>query len=95
MLHWAAGAEGRGALLVGDIFQVAQDRKFVSFMYSYPNYVPERPSIIRRALKLVEPLPYEAIYGAWWGRNILSDAKEAVARSAERYLRQIEYKSPG
>jgi hypothetical protein len=40
VLHWAGGAEGRGALLAGDIIQVVPDRKHVSFMYSYPNYVP-------------------------------------------------------
>ena len=40
MLHWAGGARGRGALLAGDIIQVVPDRKHVSFMYSYPNYVP-------------------------------------------------------
>jgi hypothetical protein len=38
--HWAGGAEGRGALLAGDTIQVVPDRKHVSFMDSYPNYVP-------------------------------------------------------
>lgn len=38
VLHWADGANGRGALLTGDIIQVVPDRKNVSFMYSYPNY---------------------------------------------------------
>ena len=30
----------KGALLTGDIIQVVPDRKHVSFMYSYPNYIP-------------------------------------------------------
>jgi glyoxylase-like metal-dependent hydrolase (beta-lactamase superfamily II) len=89
VLHWAGGAAGRGALCSGDIFQVVMDRRWVSFMYSYPNLIPERPDIIRRALALVEPLPFEAIYGAWWGRNVSTDAKRALHRSAERYLRRI------
>jgi hypothetical protein len=37
----------------------------------------------------IEPLPSEEIYGAWWKANGLADAKAAVARSAERYLRWI------
>ena len=40
VLHWAGGAKSKGALLTGDIIQVVPDRKNVSFMYSYPNYIP-------------------------------------------------------
>ena len=36
LLHWPAGADGAGALLTGDIIQVVPDRRWVSFMYSYP-----------------------------------------------------------
>ena len=28
----------------------------------------------------VEPLAFDRIYGAWWGRNIASDAKAAFER---------------
>jgi glyoxylase-like metal-dependent hydrolase (beta-lactamase superfamily II) len=90
VLHWAEGAEGSGALLVGDIFQVASDRRYVSFMYSYPNYIPERVPVIRRALRAVEPYPFEQIYGAWWNRVVARDAKAALARSAERYFKQVQ-----
>ena len=47
VLHWDNGVHGRGALFVGDSPQVATDRRGVSFMYSYPNYVPLRPSAVR------------------------------------------------
>src|SRR5947209_13532059 len=40
LLHWAQAVEGRGALLTGDVIQVGADRRSVSFMYSYPNYIP-------------------------------------------------------
>jgi len=86
ILHWRDGEEGRGALLSGDIFTVVQDRRHVSFMYSYPNLIPERPRVIRRALRLLEPYPFERVYGAWWGRVVRSDGGEAVRRSADRYL---------
>ncbi len=81
----------RRALLSGDIVQVIPDRRWVSFMYSYPNLIPEHPDTIRRALRLVEPLPFDAIYGAWWGRVVASDAKSALSASAARYLRHIGY----
>jgi hypothetical protein len=87
VLHWAAGESGAGALLSGDIIQVVPDRRWVSFMFSYPNLIPERPATIRRALSLLEPYPFERVYGAWWRRNVAADGAAAVRRSAERYLR--------
>ena len=89
VLHWPAGADGRGALLSGDIIQVVQDRQFVSFMRSYPNLIPLGPAAIQRILETIEPFAFEQIYGAWWKANVLEDAKAAVKRSAERYLRWI------
>ena len=87
VLHWAGGENGKGALFSGDIMTVVSDRRWVSFMYSYPNLIPERPRTIRRAVELIEPLRFEAVYGAWWGRVVRADGAAAIRRSAERYLR--------
>jgi len=89
VLHWPAGANGRGALLTGDVIQVVQDRRHVSFMRSYPNLIPLGPAAIQRIVNAIDPFAFEQIYGAWWNANVLADAKGAVARSAERYLRWI------
>jgi hypothetical protein len=89
LLHWRAGAEGRGALLTGDIATVAMDRRSVSFMYSYPNYIPLNSQAVRRIADIVEPLAFDRIYGAWWGRNIATDAKAAFNASVRRYLSAI------
>lgn len=89
VLHWADGADGRGALFSGDIFAVVMDRRWVSFMYSFPNIIPEHPDTIARAVELVGQFDFEMIYGAWWGRVVSADAKAAVVRSAERYFRHI------
>jgi hypothetical protein len=86
LLHWPAGVDGKGALLTGDIIQVVQDRRYVSFMRSYPNLIPLGSAAIRRLLGAIEPFAFKQIYGAWWKANVLADAKAAVARSAERYL---------
>ena len=89
VLHWPAGADGRGALLTGDILQVAQDRRWVSFMYSFPNYIPLPATEIDRITAAVEPFEFDRIYGAWWDRNVKSDGRNAVRRSAERYKRAL------
>ena len=89
VLHWTAGCGGRGALLSGDILQVCADRKFVSFMYSYPNYIPLPAETVLRVVRAVEPFAFERIYGAWWDRVIERDAKAVVARSLTRYLKAI------
>jgi hypothetical protein len=92
VLHWAEPPGG--ALFSGDILQVVMDRSWVSFMYSYPNLIPERPSVIRRALRLLEPLEFDRVYGAWWGRIVTVGGGDAVRRSAERYLRFAEASRP-
>src|SRR5205809_5863378 len=92
VLHWpAASRDGgsKGALLTGDIITVVQDRRYVSFMRSYPNLIPLGASAIRRIVERIEPFPFEQVYGGWWQANVLADAKAAVVRSAERYLRWI------
>jgi hypothetical protein len=89
VLHWAGGSGGKGALLTGDIIQVVPDRKNVSFMYSYPNYIPLPASAIEWIVKAVEPFSIDRIYGAFWDMVIEADGKALVRRSAERYLKAI------
>ena len=86
VLHWPDGADGRSVILSGDILQVVQDRRWVSFMYSYPNLIPLPASTVRRIVEAVEPFEFDRIYGAWWGKVVRQDAKTSVKRSAERYV---------
>jgi len=90
VLHWAGGAEGRGVLLAGDILQVVQDRRFVSFMYSYPNYIPLPAATVRSMVERLEPYPFERIHGAWFDAVVRADGKAALRRSAERYIRALD-----
>jgi glyoxylase-like metal-dependent hydrolase (beta-lactamase superfamily II) len=90
VLHWPAGAEGRGVLLTGDIINVVQDRRYVSFMYSFPNLIPLPAAAVRRVVAAVEPYTYDRIYSAWWEKVTKEGGKEAVRRSAERYIAAIE-----
>jgi glyoxylase-like metal-dependent hydrolase (beta-lactamase superfamily II) len=83
---WRAGADGRGALLSGDIVQVVSDRDWVSFMYSYPNLIPLSAQEIQRIRAIVETLEFDRVYGAWWSTIVAEEAKAKVLRSADRYL---------
>lgn len=86
VLHWPGGEQGRGALFAGDIVAVNPDLKSVSFMYSYPNHIPERPALVRQAVATLRSYSFDAIYGAFWDRVIHRDAAGVVRRSADRYL---------
>jgi glyoxylase-like metal-dependent hydrolase (beta-lactamase superfamily II) len=89
VLHWSGAVQGKGALLSGDVIQVGRDRRTVSFMYSYPNYIPVNASTVRRIVNALEPYQFEQIFGAWFGQNIMKEAKQALRYSADRYIRAI------
>jgi glyoxylase-like metal-dependent hydrolase (beta-lactamase superfamily II) len=90
VLHWAGGCGGRGALLSGDIVQVVQDRRWVGFMYSYPNLIPLPAATVRRMVEKLEPYAFERVYGAWFGRVVAEGGKERVRESAERYVQALQ-----
>jgi glyoxylase-like metal-dependent hydrolase (beta-lactamase superfamily II) len=89
LLHWPAGGNGKGALLTSDILTVVQDRRYLSFMRSYPNLIPLGAAAIHRILETLKEFSFDQIYGGWWKANVPAHAKSAVARSAERYLRAV------
>ncbi|MGM4903425.1 MBL fold metallo-hydrolase [Tardiphaga sp. 866_E4_N2_1] len=86
IMHWAQGANGRGALLSGDILQVVADRKHLGFMRSYPNFIPHGAAAVQKISDRVKPLAYDAIYGAFWNAVIATNGKQAMARSVARHL---------
>ncbi len=90
VLHWRQGAAGQGALLSGDIVQVAADNKRVSFMWSYPNMLPLAAATVQRIGDTLEPWNFERIYGAFDGKTIPSGAKNAVRKSVARYIELLE-----
>ena len=89
VLHWDGGAAGSGVILSGDVLQVGHDRRTVSFMYSFPNYIPLNARAVRQVGAMVEPFEFEQVYGGWFGRNILAAGKDAVRYSVRRYLHAI------
>lgn len=90
VLHWAAGAEGAGILLSGDILQVTPGSDRVSFLWSYPNMVPLPANAVRHIETALEPWRFQRIYGAFPGRQVMRNGKAAVERSASRYINLVE-----
>jgi glyoxylase-like metal-dependent hydrolase (beta-lactamase superfamily II) len=86
ILQWEAGADGRGALLTGDTIQVVADNRCVSFMRSYPNMLPLPASEVTRIARIASAMQFDRIYGAFWDRDVESDARRRVLESAERYV---------
>jgi hypothetical protein len=90
VLHWAAGARGKGALLTGDTISVVADRRWVTFMRSYPNYIPLPKPAVQGIVEAVQPYPFERIYGGWWQNDVTEDGTGVVERSAQRYITWTE-----
>jgi glyoxylase-like metal-dependent hydrolase (beta-lactamase superfamily II) len=89
VLHWRDGVDGRGAVLSGDTLQVVMDRRYVSFMYSYPNLIPLSADTVERIAAKMRQYRYERVYGAFSGRTVRVEGAQAVERSAERYIRRL------
>ena len=89
VLHWADGANGKGVLMTGDSIMVVPDRRWVSFMYSFPNLVPLNARTVEAIVKSVRAYQFDRIYAGWWDRVLDRDAKAAIQRSAERYIAAI------
>ena len=87
VLHWKK--PGGNAILAGDVLQVVPTRRHVSFMYSYPNYIPLNAGTVKKIAAAIEPFDFDHIYGAWWETNIIGGAKEAMKVSVDRYLAAI------
>ena len=89
VLHWPAGAAGKGVLLSGDQPQVCWDLRWVSFMYSYPNYLPLGRNAVDDIVRRLDGYEFDRIHGAFPRRTVWRDAKDIVRQSAERFLKAI------
>lgn len=92
VLHQAAGSGGAGTLLAGDICAVVPDRRYVTFLWSYPNRVPLPADAVDRIGAVFATVPYRTLHAAFWNTQV-NDADAVVARSVERYLAAL--RTPG
>jgi hypothetical protein len=92
VLHWADGAGGKGVVCAGDILSVTTDRKWVSFMRSYPNFIPLSKREVEGIGKALAPFSFETIYGHYFDRVIEKNGKQVLEKSVVRYVEAIEGK---
>jgi len=83
--HWAAGADGKGALLSSDTIFANPDRSSVSFMRSYPNRLPLSGAVVDRIATHVGRFDFDRLYGNF-DNVIPADAAEIVRWSADRHI---------
>ena len=89
MLHWAQGAGGHGVLCSSDIATVATDRKYLTFMWSYPNFIPLSARQVEGIAASLAPFRFDTIYGHYFDRVIPTGAEGILKTSVARYLAAI------
>ncbi|MGI9379166.1 MAG: MBL fold metallo-hydrolase [Methyloligellaceae bacterium] len=89
VLHWSEGAQGAGVICSGDTLTVNMDHQSLSFMRSYPNFIPLNIQQIRFMESALQDFEFERIYGHYFDRVIGSDAKTVLNKSFERYISAI------
>jgi hypothetical protein len=89
VMHWTGGASGRGVVCSGDILAVATDRKWLSFMRSYPNFIPLSAKEVEHIGQAMAPFSFDVLYGHYFDRVIASGAKQVLEKSVARYVAAV------
>ncbi|OHZ03314.1 MBL fold metallo-hydrolase [Salinicola sp. LHM] len=84
VLHWPE----HEILLTGDTLLITPDR-MASFMWSYPNNIPLDAGTVESIAQRLRPIAFDSAYSAFWGREILIDAKHVIEESAQRHCRAL------
>lgn len=89
VLYSPQSAGGRGAIFSSDTLHVAMDRRHLSFMRSFPNFIPLSPKKVNHIYAVLKDLDFDRIYGGSFDRNILSAGKSALEKSVNRYIEAV------
>ncbi|CAF2557843.1 unnamed protein product [Rotaria sp. Silwood2] len=93
VLYWSEGASQSGVLLSGDEPHICMDSKQVTFMHSFPNYIPLNERKVKRIMERLQLVHFDKLYGAVASGGtdgvIREKAQEIVQRSGQRYLKAI------
>jgi glyoxylase-like metal-dependent hydrolase (beta-lactamase superfamily II) len=89
MLHWAAGAGGKGVVCSADMAIANLDRKSFSFMRSIPNFIPLSERGVRAVGDALMPLAFDRVYSHHWERVIDAGAKQILQNSVDRYVAAV------
>jgi hypothetical protein len=72
VLLWPAGVGGKGAMLAGDLPNVCADSRWVTFMRSYPNYIPLSEPEVERVVR----------HSVRWRSTASTDGRRSVSCEA-------------
>lgn len=90
VMHWQDDKTGgRGVVCAGDILTVTADRKWLSFMRSYPNFLPLSAREVEAIGAAMKPFSFDTLYGHYFDRVIEKDAKKILEKSVERYVAAV------
>ena len=90
VLHWdnRGAGDGKGVLFPGDILTVVADRRWVTFMYSYPNDIPLDAATVARMANQIARYRFDRVHDAF-DKHVVADGSERVQQSAERYISHV------
>lgn len=74
----------------GDLPQVTSGADRVSFMWSYPDYMPLSVRKVTEIARRLSAWRFERIYGAFPARNVLAAGNAIVERSAKRHVELLD-----
>ncbi|EPQ52683.1 hypothetical protein GLOTRDRAFT_46948 [Gloeophyllum trabeum ATCC 11539] len=93
VLHWDRSMEQSesslpqtGVIFCSDTCKIAVDRRRMTFMWSYPNYIPLPPKDVQKIWQSLRPFQFGDIYSAWPGEIAFGNGKEKVLNSARRFI---------
>ena len=86
VLHWA----DKSIVCSGDILTVTADRQWLSFMRSYPNFIPLSAREVEAIGAAMAPFAFDKIYGHYFDRVIASGAKDVLEKSVARYVAAVK-----
>ena len=86
VLHWA----DKAIVCSGDILTVTADRQWLSFMRSYPNFIPLSAREVEAIGAAMAPFAFDKIYGHYFDRVIASGAKDVLEKSVARYVAAVK-----
>jgi hypothetical protein len=82
------GLDGKGVMLSGDSIGPVARTGWVTFMRSFPNFLPLSADVVRRIAASVADLEFDRMYGNF-GQQIPEGAYAAVQQSAQRYAEWV------
>ncbi|KAJ9478585.1 Metallo-beta-lactamase domain-containing protein [Pseudozyma hubeiensis] len=93
VLHWDRDSEDPdghvrkgAAVFCADTFMCLLDGQRFTFAYSFPNNIPLPPRDVEQIWVQMRKLNWTATFGGWSGRQVLTDSRAALLRSARYYI---------